>query len=367
MLDFIIKYRKQLINIALFAAAVFLIYLILKWLLPFVVPLLIGFVIAMLMEPLVRFLNRRTGMPRGVSSMISLLLVFGGGLTLLILVSAKLVIELGGLVSNIPIWTQYVVDRFYGDITRYIAIYNANVSPELQAKVNENLVSLGNTLGKFGAFVAQSALHGISSVPNLLIIFLLAMFISYFISKDWPKFKQSMGIWMPGDVRKKGRVVYTDLLTAIGGYIRGQAILITITAVQVLAGLLILHVPYAFSMALLAAFLDVLPLLGTGTLFIPWTVIAFITGDIRLGVGLLILYGLIVIVRQLMEPRILAGTIGLNPLAMIVVMYAGYKASGFIGLLLAPFIMIAIQSLLKVRAFDKIIGFSPKPKPPVKR
>lgn len=360
MLDFILKYRKQLINLGLFAFTVILIYFILKWLVPFIIPLIIGLIFAFLMEPLVRLLSGRLRVPRWMSSMVSLLILFGGGLTLLIVLSAKLVIELGDLAKNIPIWTQYIVDRFYGDITRWVNLYYSNVSLELQAKVNDNLMNLGQKLGKMGASLAQSALHGISSVPNLVIIFLLALFIGYFISKDMPHFKRKIGSWLPTQVREKGQVVYTDLLTAIGGYIRGQAVLITITAVQVLAGLLILQVPYAFSLALLAAFLDILPLLGTGTLFVPWAFFSLFTGDVGLGVGLLILYGFIVVVRQVMEPRILAGTIGLDPLAMIIVMYAGYKASGFLGVLLAPFILILLQSLIKVRAFDAIIGMDGK-------
>ncbi|MFC4767755.1 sporulation integral membrane protein YtvI [Effusibacillus consociatus] len=367
MLDFILKYRNQLINLALFLVVVFLVYVILRWLVPFVVPLIVGIIIALLIEPLVRFLSQQARMPRWIASIFSLLLVFGGGVALLVVLSAKLVIELADLARNIPEWSQAVVNRFYGDISRLIQLYYANVDEKFQAKVNENLVNLGQTVGKMGVSFVQSALHGISSVPNLVVILILSLFISYFVSKDFLVFKRKIGTWMPVDIREKGQVVYADVTAAIGGYIRGQAILITITAVQVLAGLLILHVPYAFSLALLAAFLDILPLLGTGTLFVPWALYSLFTGDTRLGVGLLIVYGLIVIVRQVMEPRILANTIGLDPLATIVVMYAGYTAAGFIGLLLAPFILIAFQSLLKVRMFDLIIGAGDRKGPPVRR
>lgn len=367
MLDLLLKYRKELLNMALFAAAVFLVYLFLKWLLPFVVPLLIGLVIALLIEPLVRLLSGRGRLPRWASAMVALLLVFGGGLGLLVVLSAKLVIELADLARNIPAWSQAVVNRFYGDITRLVELYNTNLSDELKTNINKNLMTLGESVGKFGVSLAQAALHGITSVPNMVVILLLSLFIGYFISKDLPLFKRKMGAWVPVDIRKKGQVVYADLSGAIGGYIRGQTILITITALQVLLGLIVLRVPYAFSLALLAAFLDILPLLGTGTLFVPWAFYSLITGDIRLGMGLLILYGLIVVVRQVLEPRILAGTIGINPLAMIVVMYAGYTAAGFLGLVLAPFILIALQSLIKVRAFDFIVGTGDRKRPPAGR
>ncbi|WP_169332829.1 sporulation integral membrane protein YtvI [Effusibacillus pohliae] len=366
MLDWILAYRKQVLNLALFLAAVFLVYCLLKWLLPFVTPLVIGMLIALLIEPLVRFLHRRIGLPRWLSAIAALLLVFGGGIALVVVISAKLVVELADLATKIPGWAQSVVDRFYGDIARLIDLYYANVDLALQAKINENLMNLGQAAGKFGVSLAQAALQAVSSVPNLIVVFLVSLFISYFISKDLLLFKRKIGAWVPVGIREKGRVVYEDLASAIGGYVRGQAILITITAVQTLAGLMILRVPYAFSFALLAAFLDILPLLGTGTLFVPWALYSLLTGDLRLGIGLLIVYGLIVVVRQLMEPRILANTIGLDPLAMIVAMYAGYTAAGFLGLLLAPFILIAFQSLLKVRAFDFILGNIEK-KPPVAR
>ncbi|BCJ86722.1 sporulation integral membrane protein YtvI [Effusibacillus dendaii] len=364
MLDFIMKYRIQLINFALFLAAVFLIYLLLKWFLPFILPLLIGILVALLIEPLVRFLHRTIRIPRWISSLIALLLVCGGGLALLVVVSAKLVIELAALIRQIPDWVNYMVNRFYGDVMNWIILYNNNLGEELRTKINQNLMTLGESVGRIGVSIAQSALQAISSIPNLLVILLLSLFISYFISKDFLHFKRKLRTFVSVDVREKGQVVYGDLMAAIGGYIRGQTILITITAVQVLAGLLILRVPYAFSLALLAAFLDILPLLGTGTLFVPWILFSLISGDFKLGIGLLILYGFVLVVRQLLEPRILAGTLGVDPLSMIVVMYAGYTAAGFIGLLLAPFILLTFQSLIKVQAFHAILGVDCKKNPP---
>jgi sporulation integral membrane protein YtvI len=201
----------------------------------------------------------------------------------------------------------------------------------------------------------SSVLGWLANVPSTLTIFIISLLIAFFISKDFPLWKTRILRFVNPAIQEKGSIVLDDLGRAIFGYTRAQAILITITFVQVLIGLLILGVDYAFSLSLLAAVLDILPLLGTGSLFVPWAIYLLIVGNIKLAVGLLIVYGLIVAVRQILEPKILADSIGLDPLFTIVMMYAGYHAVGFLGVILAPFLLILFVSLLKVQAFHFLV------------
>ncbi|MFD2171554.1 sporulation integral membrane protein YtvI [Tumebacillus lipolyticus] len=353
MLSFVLKHRYSLINFALWALFFSLVYLGLRFALPFVLPLIFGILITILMEPVVKLLLK-VKLPRWIASLTTLILFFGGGATLLLLLGAKLMIELAHFKDRVPEMTKGLVGKGSDLLHEAVAFYGS-LSPEMSEKVRENLGKLGEVLGKIGKDVSDWVLNVLGQVPSAVTIFLLSLLISYFLSKDFPLWQSRLFGLIHPSVRQKGDVVLDDLGKATFGYVRAQAILISITFCQVLVGLLILGVDYAFSLSVLAAFLDILPLLGTGTLFIPWAIYMFVTGHVKLAVGLLIVYGLIVAVRQLLEPKILAQSIGLDPLVTLVVMYAGYQAIGFLGVLLAPFLIITFKSLQKVRAFDFLI------------
>jgi sporulation integral membrane protein YtvI len=353
MLAFVLRKRFALLNLALWAVFAWLLYQALYWAMPLVLPLLLGSLIAVLIEPVVKLLLRLK-LPRWLASALTLLLFFGGGATLLLLLAAKLAIELADFTKRVPDLTTGLVVEAHDWMRKGIEFYGT-LSPAMTAKVQENLDKVSTTLTALAKNMAGAVLNGLAQVPTLVTIALLSLIICYFVSKDFPKLQRMVLSWIHPTVREKGDVVLDDLGRAVFGYIRAQAILITITFVQVLAGLLILGVDYAFSLSLLAAFLDILPLLGTGSLFVPWAVFLLVTGSTKLGVGLLIVYGLVVAVRQVLEPKILASSIGLDPLLTIIVMYAGYKVLGFLGVLLAPFLIIAFMSLVKVRAFEFLV------------
>ncbi|ASS76180.1 sporulation integral membrane protein YtvI [Tumebacillus algifaecis] len=353
MLSFVLKHRYSLINLGLWVLFGWLVWAALRFALPFFLPLLFGLLIAVLIEPVVKLLLK-TKMPRWVSSFASLLLLFGGGAAVLILLAAKLTIELAQFSERVPSMASGLVSKGSDLLHSAVAFYTT-LSPEMSEKVRENLSQLGSVLANIGKGASENVLHWLGQVPSAVTIFLLSLLIAYFLSKDFPLWQRRLFRLIHPSIREKGDQVLEDLGKATFGYVRAQAILIGITFCQVLIGLLILGVDYAFSLSLLAAFLDILPLLGTGALFVPWAIYMFMTGNVQLGIGLLIVYGLIVAVRQLLEPRILAQSIGLDPLVTLVMMYAGYQALGFVGVLLAPFLIITFTSLLKVRAFDFLI------------
>lgn len=357
MLSFVMRNRFALINLALWVVFAWLLYVGLRWFLPFVLPLLIGTLIAILIEPLVKLLTR-IRMPRWLASMVTLLIFFGGGAALLLLLAAKLAIELADFTKHLPSLISDVVAKGQDLLHDAVAFYGT-LSPAMTEKVQENLDALSNTLARYGKAMAEAVVAWITNVPSMLTIFLLSLIIAYFVSKDIKKLQRLLLKFISPSIKEKGDVVRDDLGKAVFGYIRAQAILISITFVQVLVGLSILGVDYAFTLSLLAGFLDILPLLGTGSLFVPWAIYLFIVGNTKLAVGLLIVYGLIVAVRQLLEPKILAESIGLDPLLTIIVMYAGYHLVGFVGVLLAPFLIITFMSLMKVRAFDFLIDDGP--------
>jgi sporulation integral membrane protein YtvI len=354
MLAFVLRNRLALINLGLWVLFFWLFYLGLRWVVPFILPLLIGSFIAILLEPIIK-LWLKLRIPRWTAAGGTILLVFAGFTGLLAFLGARLMIELAGFINYVPTlmnrFSAQTLDAFHRATEFY-----GTLSPDMAAQVKKNLTDLAKMLSDWAQAIASSALHALGNIPSLLTITLLSLLIAFFIAKDYPLWKGRILRYVSPSIREKGSVVLDDLSKAVFGYFRAQAILITITFMQVLIGLMILQVDYAFMLSLLAAFLDILPLLGTGSLFVPWALyLILFGGNLKLGIGLFVLYALIVIVRQLLEPKILADSIGLDPLPTLIGMYAGYQALGFVGLLAAPFLIIVFTSLLKVQAFHFLL------------
>jgi len=146
--------------------------------------------------------------------------------------------------------------------------------------------------------------------------------------------------------------VLHDLKVKIFGFLKSQIILMTLTAIVSLVGLFILRVDQTITIAVILGILDLIPYFGPGLVLIPWSIYSFFTGDIFMGVGLLILYASTVIVRQISEPKVLSTSMKLNPLAILVSMFAGLQLFGLIGLVIGPISLVLLIALYDAKVFE---------------
>ena len=161
--------------------------------------------------------------------------------------------------------------------------------------------------------------------------------------------------------------IKTDMFTVLGSYIKAQIILMTICFFELLIWLnllsfLKLNVPYPLLMSILICIIDALPILGAGTILIPWAIISFALGDIKLGIMLIIIYLFVLSVRQMLEPKLVSQNLGVHPLITLISMYSGFKIFGVIGFLIGPVVMIILKNVfsreLEVGFFRDIFGDS---------
>ena len=183
------------------------------------------------------------------------------------------------------------------------------------------------------------------------------MLATFFISKDWYKFKATLKTILPQKVRTSGQKISEELKKALLGFIRAQATLISITTTIVLIGLLILRVDYAITIALLIGLVDILPYLGTGLVFVPWIIYLAFSGSLPLAIGLGVLYLIVLIQRQVMEPKVLSSSIGLDPLATLISLFIGYKLLGFLGLAAGPVALVILRTLHSAGVYEDLWNF----------
>ena len=328
-------------------AAIFLgIRLGVRYLLPLMLPFLLGAVLALAAEPVVGFLNRKMGFPRGLGAGIGVSLAIALFIMLVMLLAALIIRELGVLAGALPDLGETAksglaaLSGWLKDLTRFAP---KSVRKPLSDSISE-LFSGGSALLARLTEVALSLAGGVlRAVPDSALGLGTAVISAYMISARLPKLraglKELLGERLRPLVETLGRIK-----TAVLGWLQAQLKLMTVTFGVVSLGFLLLRIPYGVLWALGICLVDAFPVLGTGTVLLPWSLISLLQGDGARAVGLLGIYVTVTLVRSLLEPKLLGRHLGLDPLVTLMALYAGFKLWGIGGMILSPLLAVtAIQ------------------------
>ncbi len=291
--------------------------------------------------------------------LVGLITVVIGLITVLV---SEIIMGTNYLSQSVPVHFQTLVYEVQKLVTeKIIPIYEqiSNVFYSLdndhQVTIMAYIETISSHITSSASSTIQSILTGISdlllALPNLATVIIFSLLATFFISKDWYKLVFHFRKWLPDAVTNRTKEVMKSLKKAFVGFILAQLTLISITCCIVLIGLLVLRVDYPITIAFIIAVVDLLPYLGTGLIFIPWILYTFFSGQLSLTIGLAILYGIVVVQRQIMEPKILSSSIGVDPLATLVSLFVGYKLFGFLGLIFGPVILVFLQTLHNAHVF----------------
>ena len=342
-------YFKTLFSLILMAAAA---WLAMAFLLPLFFPFLLGAALALASEPGVAFLGKKTRLPRGLCAGIGVSLTFAGIAVLALFLGAFLLRELGALSGVLPPLVSAiqsgisVVRSWLLGITRHLP---PSLQPIAQRNVATAFSGSSALLQQAASYILSLAGAVLTRVPDSALTFGAAIISGYMISARMPKIR----LWFRRNLPRERLKPLLDTLRRIRrgvwGWLLAQAKLVAISFALLLAGLTLLRIPYAFVWSVAIAFVDLLPVLGTGTVLLPWALILFLQSDVGRGVGILGLYAVIALTRSLLEPRLVGKELGLDPLVTLMALYAGYRLWGFPGLILAPVLAVAAQQLLSAR------------------
>lgn len=326
-------------------AVVIGIVLFLPWGLPLALPFLLGFGVAWAGLPLANALIRRFHTSPKLATALSILGVYGlllgvayllvrlllGGLDHLVNLLPSLVDELGVLAEGLKGWMYEQVekapDRLRGNLEGSI----------------EELFSGGSTFAEGATTkILSLASRILLQLPDTFVFLGTAVVSSFLISSRLPFFGQWLRKKLPAAWAQRVFPLLQNLRANLGGWFKAQCKLIGITFLVLTPGFLFLRIKSGILLALAVSFVDALPMLGTGTILVPWGLVVLLQGDTPLGLGLLALYVLTSVIRSCMEPRLLGRQLGLNPLLTLMAMYAGYKLWGILGMIAAPILTITL-------------------------
>lgn len=310
-------------------------------------PFLLAIVIAIFLEPVNQLLIRYARMNRlaAATATCTLFILVVGGLGYLI--GLKIFSQMIVFSKNLPSYMSEFNDFFQSASIKTKLFYEKlpdETAQHLQKGVDSAIESLnGIILGISGAFLDLA-----KGIPNLFIYFIVFLVALYLFSFSLNTIKASFLSLFEEKSKEKVENVLVNLRKAIFGFLRAQLIISGLTYIMVLMGCFILGLKYSFAVALLVIIVDILPILGTGSVLVPWAIVNFLLGDNFLGFGLLGMFLFITIFRRMIEPKILGDSVGIGALPALVSLYVGFKLVGVIGLFLGPIVVIIYYAMRKV-------------------
>jgi len=321
---------------------------VVKCLLEYLLPLLAAFLLALLIEPAVEKMQRSLRLSREIAVFLSLTALWGGGVLILLAVIGRLTSELSQLyryLFNYSGWVEEEISRWIQKIQEIYLSFN------LPAPVREILMQNLDYVVLEARDIIQASFAAlvkfIADLPELAVIFLLATAGAFFISRDKEEIIRLLLRWTSPENGLKLRRLAGEMGGMLLGFLKAQMLLLLLTTAIAVCGFFLLGVKYAVTLGVVAGLLDIVPVLGPGMLLVPWLLLQFALGNWAFGCGLLILYGIMIIVRQFVEVRLIASTVGLHPLAALLSIYIGFKAGGFWGVILALFLLLVLKLLYK--------------------
>ncbi|MBE5962803.1 MAG: sporulation integral membrane protein YtvI [Lachnospiraceae bacterium] len=354
-------YGKIAVNLLINITLLGLIITVGPKLLSFFYPFVIAFFISMIANPLVRFMERKVKIVRKHGSAIIIIAVLAGVFGVLYLVGALIVKEVTALIENASDIAQAMIDMM-----DTISLRMAKVSAIMPEGIRNFFEGFNqdaeNYLSTFLNGIELPNIPQVSNyvknVANAILMMIITILATYFFIADRDQLAEKANQILPESFKRGYRMVVDNFKNAVGGYFKAQFKIMLVLVVIMFIAFEFMKVDYSFLLALGIAFLDFLPVFGTGAVFWPWAIVDLIAGNYLRAVIICILYLVCQLVKQILQPKMVGDSIGLNPFAALLFMFIGYRLGGVLGMIIGIPIGMVVVSGYKRGMFERIIrGF----------
>ncbi len=317
-------------------------------------PFLIAFLLALLLRKPIKFLKKTLPVTHGFACFLSIFAVF---LLLLFLITFSTIESIQAfkyLSKHIPeqIHTlskffQLLLDNhlmpFYTRLANQFDALEQSQQQVIAQQLQQSMEQITQTSIKLLETLLNNLITGLQAIPAFLSICMFILLGTFFICKEWYKLLAWQQTYTPLFLKEVFSSIRVAGKQTFIGYFKAQLILTCISTVIIYLGLIVIRVDFALTLALLIGLVDFIPYLGTGLFFIPWIGYLFLTGEYSQTIPLATLYGIVIIQRQLIEPKLMATHIGVNPLLILLITFISYRFFGVIGILIAPLLIMSFQ------------------------
>mgnify|MGYP003300013155 FL=1 len=342
-------YKKlhYLIQFAFIAVFLFLGYLAVRYVFGAIAPFIIAFVAASLVEPIVRFLVSKVRLPRAAASTIGIILLLIVFFAVAAFISVFIWKEGKGLILRLPSYIAAIAEHIKHLMQNDTGIFS-HLSDESIAKVMDYVANYDySTLftGTIGGSVLGYAGNMVIQIPNVLVFCIVTIVSSFFMSISFPKVKSFILAQFKPQQQNLIIDIKKTFFSTVGKYLRSYSILMFITFAELLIFFLIFGFEPALPLAFLISIVDILPVLGVGTILIPWSLVSLLTGAPWRALILICIYIVVTIVRQVLEPKVIGDHVGMMPILTLFCIWVGLKLFGFLGMFLIPITVVILKNL----------------------
>ena len=345
------KKRQFIINTVFYAIIICLVLIVCKYLVPILLPFILAFIMAsVLVIPAKKLAGKNSKIRRFCAIIVGVIffvLLFLG----IAFLGVALVDWFLGFLEFIPRLYQDEILPMLNFLYLELAERLTFADPELTAKINgvfQNFIgNIGNFISSFSVNAIKAITSGIAGIPGLIIKLILMIISCFFFLLDYDKIMTFFVSLIPKGKEKNFETIKWYVTNTLLVYIKSYSLLFLMTYVELSIGFQILGIPYAPIIGLMVAIFDILPVLGTGGILLPWTVVLLVMKNIPMGIGMFVLYLVITVIRNTMEPKLVGKQIGLHPLATMISLFVGLKVVGFWGMLIFPTTLAVLSSMKK--------------------
>ncbi len=343
------KRRKFLVDFAFFALLFVLSIFAVRYALPALFPFVVAFLVTMLLRPVVRFFHDKLKFNTRIASVLLVILFYGTIGVLVIWLLIELVSFVADKAMYLPQFFQTQVrpflDQLFNEIQQMLHNFDPEMAIDFDDTANSLIASIGSTILDFSGTLATKLTGFAVSVPTFLLNIVIMVIATIFLLVDFETIRVFLRRQLPEKTSDLIHNIFTHLGKVIKKYLISYSLIMFITFCEIWAGLSIIGVKYSALIAALIAMMDILPVVGSGLALAPWAIVCVFLGDYGTAIGLIILWAVLSIVRQIIEPKIVGSSVGMHPFLTLFAMLAGNFIYGGIGILLVPVTLALCQSL----------------------
>ncbi len=343
MLPFYKKYWRTAFDLAVIAFTVWLTMYVFSYLYKIATPVFLSFLIFLCIEPLAKRLHRM-GIKKAIATGISMLLFIVVILSALAGLGYIFYSQIDQISRNLPKYQEILTREITEIAEDWQSRYNS-LPPDWTSRLSDVVDKVTKWGSDLAGYLLDWLIASFMSVSAFVFNILIALILAFFLSLEIDNWKKFSAERSPKTLKTAFFFLKENVFKGIGTYLKAQGILISITFLVIFIALLILNVPNAFAIALIAGLFDILPLLGVQTLFIPWIIYLFVVGETELAIWLTVLLVIVNVTRQFLEPRITGQTVGVSAFTMLAFAMISMSLFGVAGLILAPILMILLKAL----------------------
>ena len=337
------KYWKTAFDIGLIILTVYLVMFAFSYLYSIAAPIFFALVIFWIIEPFARYLNKK-GLKKSLASAISIMLFVVIILGVIIGAGFIFTDQITNLIDRIPQY-QDAISSSAKTITETVEKEYQALPLDIIERINSFITNFADTALNWIKLFLNWLLVNITLFSNFLFNLFIGIILAYFLSAEIEMWRRVAASKTPRTFKVAFQFLKENVFKGLAVYLKAQMKLISLTFVIVFVSLLLLDVGSAFSIALLAAVFDILPVLGIPVIFIPWAIYNFLVGETFLGIMLLVVLGVAMLTRQVLEPKITGNTLGVSAFTMLAFMIVSLSLFGVIGMIISPVLLILVKAL----------------------